>query len=89
MRSEWVGETPMSPDAEAPPSNSNQRNHPVLRESLTEIGGGNWGAEGEVVGHVEDFFDLPKIFIIGTLFCIFSGSIDSYVILMGRNYTAH
>ena len=55
----------------------------------SEIGGGNWGAEGEVVGHVEDFFDLPKIFIIGTLFCIFSGSIDSYVILMGRNYTAH
>ena len=42
-----------------------------------------------MVGHVEDFFDLPKIFIIGTLFCIFSGSIDSYVILMGRNYTAH
>ena len=32
-----------------------------------------------MVGHVEDFFDLPKIFIIGTLFCIFRGSIDSRV----------
>ena len=81
VRSEWVGETPMSPEAEAPPSNSNQRNHPVLRDRGWQLG--RWWALWKT------FLTCRKSLIIGTLFCIFSGSIDSPVILMGRNYTAH